>query len=273
MEKLEEDKKEKKHGSPETMAKKPNVNGDDSTEEGEIFDEEEDKEERVEPKMEIPVGNKSESLSSSSSRKSGRNRYNHSSGRQSRESSKNDLGTRSRSKRCSPERYTKSERSHSREHRNSDSKESSKLISTEENEKPFKSSSECLEEKSKPAAKAVEKVKVEKDNAKSLVVPSQPPPPLPTPLPLPSPASAVAIVDAHSEEANDGFVDENDGGDVKEEEEEEKIKESATSSVVEPISIPVSDMNSVDLHSMIEKKQKNLKVCQTRCGGFLIFCI
>ena len=269
MEKLEEDKKEKKQDSPETMAKKPNVNGDDSTEEGEIFDEEEDKEERVEPKMEVPVGNKSESLSSSSSRKSGRNRYNHSSGRQSRESSKNDLGTRSRSKRCSPERYTKSERSHSREHRNSDSKESSKLISTKEVEKPAKTSSECREDKSKSAADT----EVNNKQVKTTGIPSQSPPP-PQP-PLPSPGPVVAAVEAHSEEANDGFVHDDDGVDCKDEGEDEEVKESGPSSAVEPTSIPipVSDLNSVDLHSMIEKKQKNLQVCHMCNGGLMIFRI
>ena len=42
---------------------------------------------------------------------------------------------------------------------------------------------------------------------------------------------------------------------------------SAPNSVAEPIAIPlpVSDINSVDLHSMIEKKQKRLQVCQDFC--------
>ena len=279
---------EKKNDPPQTVEKKPKSNVEDSTEEGEIFDDDDDdnEEDHLEVEIEnsqkvVPVDNKAEPLRSTSSssptRHSGRNRVhriNDSSNssrdrRRTRESSKSELDTRSKSKNRSPETCQKSASALNRKTIKSESKESSKLISTKEVEKPAKTSSECREDKSKSAADT----EVNNKQVKTTVIPSQSPPP-PQP-PLPSPGPVVAAVEAHSEEANDGFVHDDDGVDCKDEGEDEEVKESGPSSAVEPTSIPipVSDLNSVDLHSMIEKKQKNLQVCHMCNGGLMIFRI
>ena len=170
--------------------------------------------------------------------------------RQSIHSSKNELDTKIRS----PERFSKAEDFLSPLRSNSDHNEPSESLSNEKKETPPGSGSKYVAENLTTGVEAGEKVQVKKADVKSNVTRPSPPPSLPDLVPA-------AVVGAHSEEANDGFDDDSDSRVVKVEGKvQDEIAERAPSSAADPIPIPVSDINSVDLHSMIEMKQKNLKV-------------
>ena len=237
------------------LAKDPNDNdGEDSTEEGEILDDDEKEEgARAEPLKRAEGENKSEvRSSSSSSHKSGGNR-----------DSRSDKPPEE-SSRSPPPPWEIAQR---RKRREPESNESG----AKENLEPSKSGSE---DQFKSSRKGDREADVKKDlnppndnqgckevekNRKEIAIISkgvEAKPDLKGGVKVPPPSR----IDTHSEEANDGFVVDDVGGGVGGGAEGECAAGTSVAAQHNAIPVPVSDMNSVELDSMIEKKQKNLQV-------------
>ena len=248
-EKLLAGKEEKKPEPPKVIAKNPNDNdGEDSTEEGEILDddEKEEEEEGTGLRKEAKEETKSEVRSSSSSSRKICGNHDKLPG----ETSRKEL--RSPRKRSEPE---------SKESGAKRNIEPSKSGSEDQFKSSRKVDGEGDVKKDLNSPKDNQGSKDVENNPKKMANVSQGVEANPV-LKGGVNVTRSSRIDAHSEEANDGFVVGAVGGGGGGEE-KCAAETSAAAAQHNAIPVPVSDMNTVDLDSMIEKKQKNLQVCCT----------